>query len=1007
MGTLKQQLRWVALSLGLALGYFVAARVGMLTSIGPSSVTAVWPPSGLALAALLLWGWRAVPGLALGAFWLNWQGFLVPMMGPVPAALGGALLLTVSSLSQAGLAAWWARTVPALLASEPTRQTLRFAACVALACVVAPSLGNGFLSWQGLLPSRELMYGWLVWWAGDCAGMLVVAPPLLLWRHPAIRRDPISSLAFPIVCMGLGLSLITGFIVGHLERQARVEQFRASSRGVAAALQQGIELAQRDLEVMRALYFKAEIDAPEFRTLSAPMRQRSPWESSFAWLPHIAQAPYGLFPVHWTDPPAESVRVTQDEAADPMLGPAVRRAHAQGVMAATPPLPGPAPGQVIVRLYVPVLADGVQGMGLHDASRVQGLVSVTLDLGRLLAGPGHTDELAQLDLHLYDPQATGLRGLAWDGQRAQPWSASLSNLARGVHEVMPLQIGDRRWALLSRPHGEAALGAPSWLPLGVFVGGLGFTALLSGFMVLRRRRDMDQQHTRSELEAQVAARTRDLVHTNAQLQQEVHERRALEDELRQAHAHADAANQAKSMFLANMSHEIRTPLNAVIGYAQLLREDPQLAAGPRARVGAIHAAGRRLLRLINDVLDLSKIESGKLQLHTERFEIWRELDEVVRLFAPRIEAKGLALQVHLDLPQPGWVQGDRNKIGQIVVNLLSNALKFTEQGQISLRAGRQGGQLWLEVQDSGPGLAPSELAQLFRPFQQGAAGQAKGGTGLGLVLSRHMAQAMGGELSLSSVPGQGTVARLALPLQLLDAPASPQISEDVACIEALDPATPCEVLVVEDDADSRAILVQALARLGCLVREASDGEAAWQLLLQHTPDMVFTDIRMPVLDGLALLRRLRADPARQALPVVAVSASSLQHERRHYVAEGFNDFVGKPFEFGEIYRMLAVHAHVRWRYRSQPQEGALAEPAHAPGERVLGDATCRALRALAEHALAGDVGAVREQLQGLPVQVLGTSAWRRLDAAARQYDFALLAGLATALAQGQPTGEAV
>jgi CheY-like chemotaxis protein len=423
----------------------------------------------------------------------------------------------------------------------------------------------------------------------------------------------------------------------------------------------------------------------------------------------------------------------------------------------------------------------------------------------------------------------------------------------------------------------------------------------------------------------------------------------------------------------------------------------------RERVAAIHGAGRRLLRLINDVLDLSKIESGSMTLQSERFEVWRELDEVVRLFSPRVEAKGLSLQVSLDLPRPSWVTGDRNKIGQIVINLFGNALKFTEQGQISLRAGRQGERLWLEVEDTGPGLAADDLARLFTPFQQGAAGRDKGGTGLGLALSRHMARAMGGDLTMSSVPGQGTVARVWLPLVPQDAPhADAALPEGVGRVLGLDPATPCRVLVVEDDVDSRVILVQALVGLGCKVAEAGDGEAAWQRLNAQPFDIVFTDIRMPVLDGLALLQRLRAEARFAALPVVAVSASSLEHERRFYVQQGFHDFVGKPYEFSEIRQMLARHAQVRWRYDGAP--AATADTAIDPPARWTAT-TVADLTTLAEHARNGDMQAVRASLQPLSAEVLGSTAWRRLEGAARQYDFASLAEQADDLARHGPQGE--
>jgi len=396
------------------------------------------------------------------------------------------------------------------------------------------------------------------------------------------------------------------------------------------------------------------------------------------------------------------------------------------------------------------------------------------------------------------------------------------------------------------------------------------------------------------------------------------------------------------MFLANMSHEIRTPLNAVIGYTQILLEDRTLATPAQQRLQTILQAGQRLLRLINDVLDLSKIEAGGLQLHAAPFDLRQEIDEIARLFAERAGARGLTLDCRIDLDAHEPVRGDRTKIGQIVMNLLGNAVKFTEQGRIGLEVSREGDQVQIRVSDSGPGIAPEELAQLFAPFRQGRAGIDKGGTGLGLVLARHMATAMGGGLEISSRPGQGTQARLSLPLprQAHEVAASPVPAGTLPGHERLDPATPVHAVVVEDDEHSRDILVHLLERLGCRVEAAHDGLQGLRLIGQTRPDIVFTDIRMPVLDGLRMLAQLHASAAtlQQAVPpVVAVSASSLEHERRHYIEQGFSDFVGKPYAFDEIHRMLAQHAGARFIAASPDPD---AEPRSGSGKRPF-----RAIRA--------------------------------------------------------------
>ena len=474
---------------------------------------------------------------------------------------------------------------------------------------------------------------------------------------------------------------------------------------------------------------------------------------------------------------------------------------------------------------------------------------------------------------------------------------------------------------------------------------------------------------------------------------DVSERRRMIAALEAAKEEAERANRSKSVFLANMSHEIRTPLNAVLGFTQLLLADRTLPAQTLARLRVIHGAGNRLLGLINDVLDLAKIESGGLQVVRAPFDLLQELRDIEHLYGAHARSKGLALRCELALVPPTVVEGDRNKVGQVVSNLLGNALKFTERGQIGVHVWREAGdgeRVWFEVHDTGPGISEGELAELFVPFRQGAAGHEKGGTGLGLALSRDMTRAMGGELSVASSPGHGTRVRFWLPLPASGAalPGS-GLSQGA---QVLDPGTPCAVLVVEDDADSREVLVNLLRAAGCSVAEALDGVEGLARCRAERFDIVFSDIRMPRMDGVALIERLRADALTRALPVVAVSASSLEHERRFYIDNGFQDFIGKPYPFQDIYRALVEHAGVRLH---PVDEAAPAAPAAAapPPARVAPDVRGH-LRELAAAAASGQLGAVARLMAALRPESVGGARWRGFEEAAQAYDFQLLERLA-------------
>jgi PAS domain S-box-containing protein len=467
---------------------------------------------------------------------------------------------------------------------------------------------------------------------------------------------------------------------------------------------------------------------------------------------------------------------------------------------------------------------------------------------------------------------------------------------------------------------------------------------------------------------------------------DVSERRRMIVALEAAKEEAERANRGKSVFLANMSHEIRTPLNAVLGFTQLLMADRRLPDETQSRLRVIHSAGNRLLGLINDVLDLAKIESGSLQPVTAPFDLLQELRDIDSLYGAHARAKGLALQSELALAVPTVVEGDRNKVGQIVANLLGNALKFTERGHIGLHVWRDADRpdrVLFEVHDTGPGIAARELADLFVPFRQGAAGQEKGGTGLGLALSRDMARAMGGELTIASTPGIGTQVRFWLTLP------SSRLSSTGAAVGAgaqvLDEATPCTVLVIEDDPDGREVLVNLLREVGCTVMQAFDGVEGLARCRSERFDIVFSDIRMPRMNGVEMIGRLRADPFTAALPVVAVSASSLEHERRFYIENGFQDFIGKPYPFQDVYRALVNHAGVTLRPVEAPAEAA-ATAAAMPSAAGVRDR----LVELAAAASSGQLGAVRKLMETITPEAIGGERWRAFDDAAQAYDFQLL-----------------
>jgi PAS domain S-box-containing protein len=384
-------------------------------------------------------------------------------------------------------------------------------------------------------------------------------------------------------------------------------------------------------------------------------------------------------------------------------------------------------------------------------------------------------------------------------------------------------------------------------------------------------------------------------------------RRRIEHNLEEARQLAEAASDAKSAFLAHVSHEIRTPLNGVLGLARLMAEPGQSDTRRQEYLAYLIDAAESLNGIVSNVLDLSKMEAGKLQVEAIEFDLVDLVDKVHGAHAVLADAKGLAMHRHLAPDVARRVRGDPLRLRQIVSNFIANAIKFTPEGRIDLRVRVAApGRLRFEVEDSGIGIDPTVLSSLFQPFAQADHSTTRrfGGTGLGLSITRELAQLMGGEVGVHSVDGQGACFWAELPLPTASATAAepdrPQPPADA-------PLRGLRLLLAEDNPVNMLIAVEMLTRLGADVSQASDGAQA-VMACQAAPasvDVVLMDLHMPQLDGLAAVRELRRDPATRHIPVVAFTAAALDTERAQARAAGMDEFVGKPVQRGDLLRVLA------------------------------------------------------------------------------------------------------
>ena len=865
----------------------------------------IWLPAGIALAALRLFGRAALPGVWVGCFAL-WLATLGAQPDPARrSALAAALAAApvIGALSSLWLGQRIRRQIPAggeLLALTGALPGSALAAAFALAVLVL----------CGRVEETALAESFARAWLADVAGVLVVAP-LALARLDGSRAWTAH------VALSLGVAATLGLV-----QMLRANEARIATTEIQQAVDERAVAIQRDFsEVLEAIdslgaFFAAsdDIDAAKFAAYAEHILARMPALRALEWLPrvpgsgraaHEAEAVRsgiagyriaepgadGLvragdrdtyFPVRFAAPlESNAGELGLDLASCPLRGGTLARANDALDLAVSPSLRTGDGWTLLVAL--PVFPGGADPFASQDDIELAGFVAAVVHVGDLVE-----NALARLDdsgldslMLERDSEGTDVVVHAHAAQsREHPLGpdeiAALLAMRPGEAFRTAVPLGDRNQSVLSAPTAETRARLRSWAPLGALAAGWIISALVASWL------------------SSIAGRTR-----------------RVETLVLERTAELAAANSAKTAFLANMSHEVRTPMTAILGYADALAERGLAEAERPAIVETIRRNGRSLLAILDDVLDISKIESGRLDVERVPCSLVAQVEDTLSLLRGRAGEKGIALSVDYRFPLPAEIQSDAGRVRQILMNLVSNAIKFTESGGVRLTVWAseiesREPRVHVEVADDGIGIAPESQARLFQPFVQADSSMTRrfGGTGLGLAISRRLAQLLGGDIWVESGPGAGSRFQLQLdpgPLtgaRLIHA----LVANDGSGESAQGPADSSlrgRVLLAEDTKDMQVLLRHLLTRAGLVVEIAENGREALAKALAAQAadepfDIVLMDMQMPVLDGYEATRALRA--ADYTRPIVALTAHAMSGEREKCLAAGCDDYANKPID---------------------------------------------------------------------------------------------------------------
>ena len=818
--------------------------------ISPSShFGAFWAPTGIAFVAMLLLGKRIWPGIFISSFCLSAWVFGLD---------NNSVIICVATGLGAVLSAWVASSLikrsigfPNPLLDDKSILTFMFLGGP-LSCLIPATIGIIGMKLAGTIPYSEIPINWFAWWLGDTMGVWVFAPLMLIaFSEPRnIWSKRHISVGIPIL-VTFTLAIILFNYVRHIETQQHEKRFKDQTITLSLALKNRIMADIYALNSVRVFFNGSQrVDNQEFSLFT--QQSLSPFKEilSTGWINYTASGTG-----HFEFTSTLNTQPIKTSAAHQALIPNLKTLTEGHFL--TPEAVYISVSQNKMNIVNPVFT------GPEQRKTLLGTISTTISVSELVqqALYGLNSRGCFLTISVPNDQKSG----------GDIIYSNISSNRIDYNQTYPLPVANQQW-LLSFYHDPMTDNAISFWPLwSVFMGGLLFTGLLSaGLLILTGRffltESLVEERTLSFLEAKNAA---------------------------------EAANQAKNTFLANISHELRTPLNGILGFTQLLLKKSYLHEEDKNKINIIKECGDNLLALISEILDISSIESRQIKTQISEFDFRIVLSNIINIFKLQTDQKHLELVVRTtDIPH--YLLGDEKRIRQILVNLINNAIKFTDQGRVLISSSYQDNYLHISVDDTGCGIAKKDQEQIFLPFVQIQATQFKReGIGLGLAITKELVNSMRGTLSVDSQPGRGSVFSVSLPLAISE---KNHLNLPAETLVDVNNNTQLQILIADDNEINLLLLANLLELEGCTVDSAINGQIALQLIHQKKYQMAFIDLNMPVMTGLELAKTLRKQ--QNPLKLVAISAYADENKKNEAFSSGFDYYLTKPIDEDQLAKLI-------------------------------------------------------------------------------------------------------